>query len=164
MSGGILAVDDGGVVTTRNSGGDYLRQTYYMGLEVTHTWDGVRAAFGGNPLDAVGQHLYLDQGAVVNTQHIIDAYRYMHDAYGAFGDGAKSIYMTEGAWSTGTISLAQQALNLDLLYSMSENPVVPYVARAYWYLLRDGDSPDQSYGLETADGLPKPGYARFRAY
>ncbi len=164
VSGGILSVDGGGHVDPRNSGADYLRQTYDMGLQVMHTWDAVRAQFGGNPLDMVGQHLYLDQGGLVDTQHIIDAYRYMHDAYAAFGDGAKPIYMTEGAWSTGTVSPALQALNLDMLYSMSENPVVPYVARVYWYLLRDGTSPDQAYGLETADGQPKPSFDRFRAY
>ncbi len=164
VSGGILSVDEGSHVDPRNSGADYLRQTYDMGLQVTHTWDAVRAQLGGNPLDVIGQHLYLDQGGLVDTQHIIDAYRYMHDAYAAFGDGAKPIYMTEGAWSTGTVSPALQALNLDMLYSMSENPVVPYVARAYWYLLRDGGSPDQTYGLETADGQPKPAFDRFRAY
>ena len=164
VSGGILSVDGGGHVDPRNSGADYLRQTYFMGLQVAHTWDAVRAQFGGNPLDVVGQHLYLDQGGLVDTQHIIDAYRYMHDAYAAFGDGATPIYMTEGAWSTGTVSPALQALNLDMLYSMSENPLVPYVARVYWYLLRDGGSPDQAYGLETADGQPKPSFDRFRAY
>jgi len=164
VSGGILSVDEGGRVDARDSGADYLRQTYDMGLRVTHIWDAVRAQFGANPLDVVGQHLYLDQGGLVDTQHIIDAYRYMHDAYAAFGDGAKPIYMTEGAWSTGTVSPALQALNLDMLYSMSENPIVPYVARVYWYLLRDGQSPDQAYGLETADGQPKPAFDRFRAY
>jgi len=164
VSGGILSVDEGGRSNARNSGADYLRQTYYMGLQAAHTWDTVRAAFGANPLDAIGQHLYLDQGGLVYTRHIVDAYRYMHDAYAAFGDGAKPIYMTEGAWSTGTVSPATQALNLDMLYSMSENPAVPYVARAYWYLLRDGGSPDLSYGLETTDGRPKPAYARFQAY
>ncbi len=164
VSGGILSVDPGNQVDGRTSGADYLRQTYHMGLDVTHTWDAARAQFGGAPLDAVGQHLYLDQGGLVYTRRIIDAYRYMHDAYGAFGDGAKPIYMTEGAWSTGTVSPALQALNLDMLYSMSASPAVPYVARAYWYLLRDGDSPDQAYGLETADGGHKPAYDRFQAY
>jgi len=164
VSGGILSVDEGGRSDARNSGADYLRQTYYMGLQAAHNWDAVRAAFGANPLDAIGQHLYLDQGGLVYTQHIVDAYRYMHDAYAAFGDGAKPIYMTEGAWSTGTVSAALQALNLDMLYSMSENPVVPYVARAYWYLLRDGGSPDLSYGLESASGQPKLAYTRFQAY
>lgn len=166
VSGGLFSGDDAGHSTPRNAGADYLRQTYYMGLQVTHTWDAVRARFNTDPLDAVGQHLYLDQGGIVYAAHVVDAYRWMHDAYAAFGDGAKPLYMTEGAWSTTAVSPATQALDLDLLFSLSENPVAPYVARVYWYLLRDGDGRggDQSYGLQTGDGVPKPALDRFAAY
>lgn len=164
VSGGILSDDDAGHSNPQNAGADYLRQTYAMGLQVTHTWDAVRQQMGTNPLDAVGQHLYLDQGGLVYTRHIVDAYRWMHDAYAAFGDGAKPLYMTEGAWSTSAVSPAQQALNLDMLYSMSQSPTVPYVARVYWYLLRDGHDPSQAYGLQTPDGLSKQAFFRFLAY
>jgi len=166
VSGGLFSGDDAGHSTPRNAGADYLRQTYYMGLQMTHTWDAVRARFNTDPLDAVGQHLYLDQGGIVYAAHVVDAYRWMHDAYAAFGDGAKPLYMTEGAWSTAAVSPATQALDLDLLFSLSENPVAPYVARVYWYLLRDGDGRggDQSYGLQTGDGVPKPALDRFAAY
>ncbi len=165
VSGGILSDDDAGHSTPDNTGATYLRQTYYMGLQVTHTWDGVRAQFGGNPLDAIGQHLYLDQGGLAYTRHIVAAYQWMHDAYGAFGDGAKPLYMTEGAWSTDAVSPQQQALDLDVLYALSANPAVPYVKRVYWYLLRDGGAGrDQTYGLETLDGSPKPAFYRFLAH
>lgn len=165
VSGGLFSSDSGGHSSPRNAGADYLRQTYAMGLSITHSWDAVRAQFGGaNPLDAVGQHLYLDQSGLVVSQHIIEAYRWVHDAYAAFGDGAKPIYVTEAAWSTPSVSPDTQALNLDILYTMSQSPLVPYVARVYWFLLRDDAAANLGYGLETTDGTPKPAYARYLAY
>ncbi len=163
VSGGIFANDNAGDSNPSAAGADYLRQTYFMGLQVTHTWDPVRAQFGGNPLDAVGQHLYLDQGGLVYTRHIVDAYRWMHDAYAAFGDGYKPIFMTEGAWSTNRVSADQQALNLDMLYAISRNPALPYVARVYWFTLRDDPTTGYNCGLANPDGSPKPALARFQA-
>ncbi len=165
VSGGLFSSDAGGRSNPRNAGADYLRQTYAMGLSIAHSWDAVKGRFSGaNPLDAVGQHLYLDQGGLVVSQHIVDAYRWVHDAYAAFGDGDKPIYVTEAAWSTPSVSPDTQALNLDILYTMSQNPVVPYVARVYWFLLRDDAVANLDYGLEGADGTPKPSYARYLAY
>ncbi len=163
VSGGIFGNDNGGLSNPGTTGADYLRQTYVMGLQVTHTWDPVRAQFGGNPLDAVGQHLYLDQGSLVYTRHIVDAYRWMHDAYAAFGDGSKPIFMTEGAWSTNRVGADQQALNLDMLYAISRNPALPYVARVYWFTLRDDPTTGYNCGLTNPDGSPKPALARFQA-
>ncbi len=163
VSGGIFGNDNDGLSSPATTGADYLRQTYVMGLQVTHTWDPVRAQFGGNPLDAIGQHLYLDQGGLVYTRHIVDAYRWMHDAYAAFGDGDKPIFMTEGAWSTNRVSADQQALNLDMLYALSRNPAVPYVARVYWFTLRDDPTTGYNCGLTNPDGSPKPALARFQA-
>src|SRR5207237_940823 len=61
ISGGLFGHSIGGVYGSDNAGASYLNSTYNMGVNVIGTWKTIKAQTGSYPLDAVGQHIYLDQ-------------------------------------------------------------------------------------------------------
>ena len=66
VSGGILGHDIGG---SFSSGSDYITAMYNQGLAKAG-WSSVKQTLGSYPLDAIGQHLYIDQGRTTSTSKI----------------------------------------------------------------------------------------------
>ncbi len=99
--GGILAHNNGGATTADNSGAPYLRDVYERGLHGPANWDGVRRALGSYPLDAVGQHPYVDQGGACTGDHIRAYLGWLHGTIEDYeGRGSvKPLYVTEVAWA-----------------------------------------------------------------
>jgi hypothetical protein len=152
-----------------SSGARYLRATYEEGL--AHAgWADLRRAFGSYPLDAVGQHLYLNQGGTVPSAVLRAFLEDLRAAYEAFeGPGTpKRTVITEFGWTSPGVSPAVQAANLQSAYAVFRS--VPYVGTAYWFAAQDVPEGGVYFGVQTggepADGYrgtPKPAFRAYQA-
>ena len=138
------------------SGADYLCRTYAQGI--AHA--GWRA--GAFPLDAVGQHLYVDQFGPASNDTITTYLQDLHAAYLAY-EGArtnKKIDLTEVGWSTTDVVAQTQAQNLRAAFAIFQK--VSYVERAYWFDVQDLPEASLFFGLVDANGQPKPAFAAYQ--
>jgi len=128
-------------------------------------WNAVKQQTGRYPLDAVGQHLYVDQGGY-STPATLHAYLdWLRGAYTA-AEGAgtpKRTVVTEGGWATGPGGLTtnQQALNVDALFWAAKD--AGYVAAVTWFQWQDNPGGNLFYGLYDSSGAAKPSLARYQA-
>ncbi len=171
ISGGLFGHSIGGAYSATNAGADYLAATYCLGTGVGSCtappalWTAVKQQTGRYPLDAVGQHLYVDQGGY-STPATLHAYLdWLRGAYTA-AEGAgtpKRTVVTEGGWATGPGGLTtnQQALNVDALYWAAQD--AGYVAAVTWFQWQDNPGANLFYGLYDASGAAKPSLARYQA-
>jgi hypothetical protein len=81
---------------------------------------------------------------------------------------AKRTIVTEGGWATGgtnvgTVSAAQQALNVDALYWAAKD--AGYVGAVTWFQWQDNPGGNLFYGLYDASTPPnpKPSLAHYQA-
>jgi hypothetical protein len=175
ISGGVLGLDPGGTHKgARNgykaksggamcsssvaSGADYLCATYSFG------WQHASWSKGAAPSDAVGQHLYIAQASTTTSNSV---QKYMNDlrkAYVNFGGdpSTKQTHVTEFGWSTGSVSQAVQAQNLQTAYQVFRG--TSYVARAYWYRTQDLGVAGDYYGLADPNGIPKLSLSAYQQY
>lgn len=145
-----------------SSGHDYLQSV----LQFLH-----QLPLAGDPLpfDAVGQHLYLNQGADAQAEQFAG---YL-DLIGGLA-GGRPIYVTEAGWRTGPggVTVNQQAANLTTLYQTCRASDQP-IASTCWFELYDNLNarPDQqTYGLvmtppagqPSMAGPRKPAFAAFQ--
>src|SRR5258708_2707996 len=127
VSGGLLGLDSGGThrgahngfkakaaggncPSTVPSGGDYLCSTYTMGWKIAG-W-----IKGAAPFDAVGQHLYINQGTTTSSntvQKYLNDLRKIYTNYGG-EPTSKQTQGTEVGWSTGPVSPRFPAQNLQI--------------------------------------------------
>ena len=160
ITGGVYGHDG---APNASSGHDYLQSV----LQYLH-----QLPLAGDPLpfDAVGQHLYLNQGAGAQAQHLAG---YL-DLIGSLA-GGRSIYVTEAGWRTGPggVTVDQQAGNLAMLFQacgVSDQTV----AATCWFELYDNPqarADQQTYGVVMAPpagqppaaGQHKPAFAAFQA-
>jgi hypothetical protein len=163
VSGGISSMQDAGSMTAASSGADYLRQTYQQGKQVAG-WEAIRAQYGSYPLDAVGQHIYLDEFNSAAAANIRAGLELLRTAYveGEGGSTAKQTVITEIGWSTTNISEQAQADNLQTAYTTFKE--YAFVLQAYWFFLRDEPGPGLYYGLLRPDSSEKPAWAAYQAF
>lgn len=163
---GVRAGDPTATVVTGGTSGNNAR--WIAGLYAA----GARGSF-----DAIATHPYLNpatagpwaakNGSIYRMRAVSDVRAVMV----ANGDAAKRIWFTEFGWTTAStgprlgVTPAAQATYLtqsvDLLTSQ-----YPYVTHAFWYTMRDRDdwTPyENSFGLLTVDGTPKPALQAFTA-
>jgi hypothetical protein len=135
---------------------------------VIGTWKTIKAQAGSYPLDAVGQHIYVDQGQY-STPATIRAYEdWLCSAYTSY-EGAttcKPTIVTEQGWATGGNGVAhvttdQQADNVDAAYWAAKD--VSYLPIVTWFQLRDNPTANLYYGLYTATWDAKPALAHYQA-
>lgn len=162
VSGGLLAHNNGGATNAHNSGAPYLQAVYEAGRHGPADWEGVRRELGSYPLDATGQHLYLDRGGKSSADHVRAYLGWLRQAQEAYeGTGtAKPIYVTETGWKTTAVSPQVQAANLSTLYSACAD--VPYVAGVLWFQVADNAAAHLDYGVTDAHWNHKPAFAAFQ--
>jgi hypothetical protein len=144
--------------TTVKSGADYLCATYQMGRDKAG-W-----VVGASPFDHVGQHLYIDQGGLTSDQKVTSYLKDLRDAYVAV-EGAttsKRTHMTEGGWSTQSVSAQTQARNLQTAYIAFKK--TNYVQRAYWFNVQDIPEGGLYYGLLDGNGGKKAAFSAYQKY
>jgi hypothetical protein len=123
--------------SSASSGADYLCLTYAAGVS-SAGW-----VAGAYPLDRVGQHLYVDQGAstsVDNIKRYVDDVRHAYVQYEGVNTG-KQTEITEIGWFANPSSAdfattqARAAENMRIAYSTFS--AIPYISRAYWFNIQD---------------------------
>jgi hypothetical protein len=168
VSGGIFGHSIGGVYSPANAGVPYLSATYNIGINVTGTWKTIKAHIGSYPLDAVGQHIYLDQSQY-STPATIRAYEdWLRSAYTTYEGPttSKPTIVTEEGWPTGGTNVAsvttdQQADNVDAAFWAAK--AVSYLPIVTWFQLRDNPAANLYHGLYTATWAAKPALAHYQA-
>jgi|GraSoiStandDraft_30_1057271.scaffolds.fasta_scaffold255566_1 Glycosyl hydrolase catalytic core len=149
ISGGLLGHDLAGL-NADSAGATYLAQVYgYL--------RGVQA------FDAIGWHCYLDQGKVLDPEHV---QQYLNDLFKVMveNDDARSplpLYVTEFGWQQPGTTTDVQAENVATLLRVLRNN--GYVAVACNFEDRDNPAASQYYGLYTNDWTPKPARDAFLA-
>jgi hypothetical protein len=141
---------------TRPTGSAYLCDVYVMG-QGEAGW-----SRGASPLDHIGLHLYVDQGATTSREKLTSYLQEIRAAYTAY-DGAgsaKQILMTEGGWTTDFVSAAVQAANVRVLYDALRSTT--YVGRGFWFGVQDIPEAGLAYGLFDGDRRPKPALAAYQ--
>ncbi len=134
-----------------SSGAAYIRATYRQGL-ATAGWEDVRRRLGTYPLDAVGQHMYVDQGSGVAVSTLKDFLDDVRAAYTAFEGPAttKQVYLTEFGWTSPGVSPAVQAANLQSALAVFRR--TPYMGPTFWFTAQDVPEAGIYYGIHTGGG------------
>lgn len=169
LSGGLFGHSIGGVYSAASAGANYLTDTYHIGVDVVGSWTAIKAHTGSYPLDAVGQHIYIDQSSYTATSTIQAYEEWVRHAYAAY-EGAttsKPTIITEEGWATGSdpgisaVTLDQQLNNVDAAYWAAKT--VTYVPLLTWFRLRDNPAAHLYQGLYTPTWAPKPARARYQS-
>jgi hypothetical protein len=135
---------------------------------VIGTWKTIKAQTGSYPLDAVGQHIYVDQSQY-STPATLRAYEdWLRSAYTSY-EGAttsKPTIVTEEGWATGgtnvaEVTTAQQADNVDAAYWAAKD--VSYLPIVTWFQLRDNPAANLFHGLYTSTWAAKPALEHYQA-
>jgi hypothetical protein len=154
------------------TGADYLCSTYDAGI-ATAGWAAYKAQAGSYPLDQVGQHVYIDQGAATTSRELETYLAEVRNAY-LRSEGsatAKKTYVTEFGWeTTGSLTPQLQAQNLQVAFTTFKG--TRYVGRAFWFNVQDIAEGDLWWGLVRSDydarspnpALRKPSFAAFQKY
>ncbi len=159
ISGGLFGHSIGGALTATNAGATYLTSTFTEGITTTGTWATFAANHGSHyPLDGIGQHIYIDQNLLTTMTDIAAYYSWIHGAAAAF-ETPQPTYLTEGAWSTTSVSQSIQAQNLDILYATSRS--MGYVPRVTWFELQDVPAANLYFGLVDPSGQPKQALSNY---
>src|SRR5579864_1335862 len=153
-----LAATTTGCTSTEPSGAAYLCSTYQMGISQA----GWKA--GAYPLDAVGQHLYINISGLTTSSNVSAYLSDVRNAY-VFYEGAataKKTQVTEVGWSTASVTNHVQAANLQTAFQTFKG--VAYVGRAYWFDVQDIPEANLFYGLVTGNGTQKPAFGAYQKY
>jgi Glycosyl hydrolase catalytic core len=156
--------------TNVSSGADYLCLTYAAGVNSAGWTPGVY------PLDAIGQHLYVDQAEATSVAKIttyVDDVRHAYLNYEGVNTH-KPILVTEIGWFANpsdtdfSTTQARQASNLKIAYETFSG--IPYVSRAFWFNVQDVPEANLFAGqVDGGDdyslGTPKyPVFSMFQRY
>jgi hypothetical protein len=145
------------------SGADYLCNTYRMGQ--------TRAGWkkGAYPLDAIGQHLYIDQGGLTTSSKVSSYLQDVRNTYVAFEGAAttKKTQVTEFGWVADPNSAnyeaesTNQAQNVQTAYTTFRS--TSFVTRADYFAVQDVPEGNVFYGLVQGNGtIFKPAFAAFQ--
>jgi regulator of replication initiation timing len=159
VSGPLFAHDIGGAENMTTMATGYLRDTYQAGKE-KHGWEDVRSSFGSYPLDGIGYHLYVRQGAESTPADIQQAHKKYLDAISGIVQqqdvAEKKIYVSEFGWSSAS-GEGFQARSLKAGFEFLRQD--PRVALAICFCTQD--FPGKEYGLCRPDKSKKPAFNAF---
>jgi hypothetical protein len=143
------------------SGAEYLRAAYVQGIALAG-WNDLPAY----PLDGLGQHLYIDQGAATTAAKIaayLEAVRAVPLEHPE--EAPPPTWITEVGWTTASVAEAVQAADLKTAFDAFR--AAPYVGPAFWFQLRDIGVAGMYYGLLKPFDPPwerKPAWQAFRQH
>jgi hypothetical protein len=160
ISGGLFGHDIGGF-SSGNAGADYLSSTYDVGINHTGKFAWTMGTYGQYPLDAVGQHIYINGGGNVNSTQFGNYLNYVHNVVTTWeGAGSpKKTWVTEFGWQTSAVSETIQSNNLNSAYNTLKGK--SYVASGIWFQLDDNPAGGMSYGVFRSDLTKKPSWTKF---
>ena len=160
ISGGLFGHSIGGAFSLDNSGATYMGDTFQMGID-HGAWTAFAAAHGGRyPLDAIGQHLYVDQNLITTSPDLTTYYAAVRAAVAAYESPPPTV-LTEAAWTTASLSQDVQAENLDILFAATRS--TGYVPGLTWFELQDVPAAGLYFGLAQAAPTPKISFFHYRA-
>lgn len=161
VSGGLFGHDLGGFAKGP-AGVDYLEATYDAGVRKTGKFSWAKSTYGSYPLDAIGQHIYINQGGPVSASWFRTYLDWMRAVVTKWegASSAKQTWITEFGWTQPSVNESTQAANL--AQALTVVATRPYVAHAIWFQNEDG-GPGFAYGLFRGDGSKKPAQTQFRA-
>jgi hypothetical protein len=161
ISGGLFGHDIAGF-NWESSGAAYLDNTYNIGINITGKFAWTMGTYGQYPLDAVGQHIYINPGGAVSSSWFgtyLDWVRSVVTTYEG-GSSPKKTWMTEFGWeSVGGVSESQQSANLNTAYNVMNSR--SYVASGIQFQLEDNPGDDAYYGLLRPNLTKKPAWTTF---
>jgi hypothetical protein len=157
-SGPVAGAQTTSCTSTVPSGAAYLCSTYQAGIAYA-SWTA-----GQYPLDAIGQHLYIDNSTTTSSSKITTYLQDVRNVYVVYEGNAtaKKTQVTEVGWSTGFVSSRVQALNLQTAFQTFKS--TSYVARSYWFNVQDIPEASLYYGLVTSNGTQKPSFTAYQKY
>jgi hypothetical protein len=160
ISGGLFGHSIGGVFSLANSGATYLGNTFQAGI-AHGTWSAFAAAHGGRyPLDAIGQHLYVDQNLITTWSDLTTYYDAVRNVVARYGTPPPT-ELTEAAWTTASVSQEVQAGNLDTLFAATRS--TGFVPGLTWFELQDVPAAGLYFGLAQDAPTPKIAFFRYQA-
>jgi hypothetical protein len=159
VSGPLLAHDLGGAQNQTSMATKYLKDTYQAGKE-KHGWEDVLSSSGSYPLDGIGYHLYVCEGAESTPTEIQQTHKKYLDAISEVVQeqdvADKKIYVSEFGWQS-TVSEEFQARSLKAGFEYLRKD--PRVALAIYFCTQDFQG--KKYGLCRPDKSKKPAYNAF---
>lgn len=160
VSGGLFGHDIGGF-NTGSAGIDYLTDTYDTGINYTGKFAWALGTYGTYPLDAIGYHIYINQGGAVSTSWFGTYLDWVKNAYTAYEGGGttKKVWLTEFGWTTASVSDSTQSNNLNNSWGVIRGK--SYVASAMWFQLEDNPPGNMYYGLFRSNLTKKPSWTPF---
>jgi hypothetical protein len=161
LAGGVFGHSIGGVYSYGNAGAQYIDDTYNVGINSVGSFSYTKSHWGTYPLDAIGQHIYIDQGSSTTSSEFLQYINWVRSAYTKYegsGTGKKAM-ITEFGWTTATVSQSVQQANLNTAFGVIEtNPSL--ISHAIWFDWQDGGA--GNYGVLDGSGNPKSSYASYQ--
>jgi hypothetical protein len=160
VSGGVFGHSISGY-SYGNAGAQYIDDTYNVGINSVGSFSYTKSHWGTYPLDAIGQHIYIDQGTTTTSgefQQYITWVQQAYQKYEGTGTSKKSV-ITEFGWTTASVSTNTQNQNLNTAFGVIEGDYKS-VSHAIWFNWQDGGAGD--YGVLYGSGAPKLSYASYQ--
>lgn len=160
LSGGVFGHSIGGVYSYANSGAQYLDDTYNVGINTVGSFAYTKSHWGTYPLDAIGQHVYIDQGGTTSASEFGQYLAWVRQAYTKYeGSGTKKgTIITEFGWTTSNVSQSVQDQNMNTAFGVIEGGSYNYVKHAIWFQWADNCAAGMYYGVVDCNGNPKQCY------
>jgi hypothetical protein len=162
ISGGLLGHNIAGY-NYESSGAQYLYDTYNVGINHTGKFAWTMGTYGQYPLDAIGQHFYIDQGGPVNTSWLGTYLDWVHNVVTAWegGGSQKKTWVTEFGWETrvGGISESTQNSNLNAAFNVMNGK--SYIKSAIQFQFDDNPAGNLYFGLFRSNLTKKPAWTTF---
>jgi hypothetical protein len=130
-------------------GADYLRAL-------------LKALAARRPFDAIGQHLYVDQGTAhltVDPADLEEVLTALRTVLHQDDQAARPVVITEAGWQNQVVGRVAHATNLATLFNVCRQAGT--IDTLCWFTLRD--APEQSFGLFDQDGQERPALASYQA-
>ncbi len=160
LSGGVFGHSIGGVYSYQNAGAQYIDN---VGINTVGSFAYTKSHWGTYPLDAIGQHIYIDQGGTTTSgefQQYISWVRQAYTKYEGSGTGKRS-FITEFGWTTSSVSQSTQDQDMNISFGVIEGGNVNYVQTAIWFQWQDNPAAGLYYGVIDSSGNPKVCYNDF---
>ncbi|HEV2320087.1 MAG TPA: hypothetical protein VGV18_10075 [Verrucomicrobiae bacterium] len=160
LSGGLFGQSIGNVYSYQNAGGQYLDDTYNVGINDTGAFGWAKSHWNTYPLDAIGQHVYIDQGGATSSSEFGQYLAWVRQAYTKYeGSGtSKGTIITEFGWTTASVSQSVQDQNMNTAFGVIEGGSYNYVKHAIWFQFADNCAAGMYYGVVDCNYNPKTAY------